>query len=388
MRKKLAARWRAGLFLIGATTLLCGFTLQSKPAMKKWEKFNFSTQLVKADELQRLSLDELKLLRGIVFGRHGRIFREQDIQDYLYSTDWYKADEDFKNSSLNDTERKNIDVIREVESQKHKQVEPGDLRFYKDRLITPAMLGKHSLAELHIMQAEIEAIHGKRFDEEPSLQTYFEERYWYEPAEKYEPAKLTEIERKNLTIISEASKSQRNLKLAPGDMLSFQNRVLTEDLLKGLSLHELRLLRNEIYALRGRQFKTPWISDYFYSQSWYNPLPDDREPQLSDIEKKNIATIVAYENRLHEELSNQPITKDLLEGMFLEDAGKLRNEIFARHGKVFTNKWLQKYFASFSWYKANPKFTDAMLSEIEKKNIVTIKAYETKAVSAMAAVEG
>src|SRR5262249_38714364 len=163
------------LLLIGAIPLLCGFTMQNKSAaLAKWEKFDFSTQLIKAEQIQRLSLDDLKLLRGIVFGRHGRIFREQDIQDYLYSTDWYKADENFKNSVLNDTERKNIDVIREVESEKHKQVEPGDLRFYKDRIITAEMLGKHSLAELHIMQAEIEAIHGKRFDEEPSLQTYFE----------------------------------------------------------------------------------------------------------------------------------------------------------------------------------------------------------------------
>ncbi len=386
---KRTARWRVSLLLIGAIPLLCGFIQQNKfAALKKWENFNFATQLVKADELQRLSLNELKLLRGIVFGKHGRVFRENDIQDYLYSRDWYKPDENFTNAVLNDEERKNIDVIREVESQKHKQVEPGDLRFYKDRVITPEMLGKHSLAELHIMKAEIEAIHGKRFDEEPSLQTYFEERYWYASSEKYNPTTLTEIERKNIATIAAATKSQRNLKLASGDMVSFQNRLLTDDVLKGLSLHELRLLRNEIYALRGRQFKTFWIADYFYSQSWYNPLPSSGEPQLSEIEKKNIAIIVAYENRLHDEVSSKPITRDLLEGMFLEDAAKLRNEIYARHGKVFTNKWLQKYFASFSWYKANPKFSESLLTAIEKKNIVTIKEYESQAVSAQAAIEG
>jgi hypothetical protein len=238
------------------------------------------------------------------------------------------------------------------------------------------------------MQSEIEAIHGKRFDEEPSLQTYFEERYWYEPAEKYNPGALTEIERKNLATLAGFQKAQRNLKLAPGDMITFQNRLIGEDLLKGLSLHELRLIRNEIYALRGRQFRTFWIQDYFYGQSWYKPMEDFKEPELSEVEKKNIATIVAFENRIHEEVSSKPLTKDLLEGMYLEDARKLRDEIYARRGKVFKNKWLQKYFASFSWYKANPQYSDALLSDIERRNLATIKAYEGKAESLMNLVEG
>jgi hypothetical protein len=32
----------------------------------------------------------------------------------------------------------------------------------------------------------------------------------------------------------------------------------------------------------------------------------------------------------------------------------MRDEIYARHGKVFKDPWTQKYFASFDWYKANP----------------------------------
>jgi hypothetical protein len=369
-------------------TLLCGFTVQKYPNMAKWEKFDFAKQAVKPEQLQGLSLKELSLLRGIVFGKHGRVFREQDIQNYLYSRDWYQVNDEFKNTLLNDSERRNIDVIREAEAKKHTKVEPGDLRFYRDRVITRDLLGKHSLAELHIMRAEIEAIHGKRFDDEPTLQTYFEERYWYAPVEKYEPKTLNETERKNMALILAATKEQRNLKLAPGDMSYFQSRPLTEDLLKGLSLHELRLLRNEIYARRGRLFRTAWLSDYFYSQDWYKPMDDFGEPELSPNEKKNIETIVAYENRIHEDLAAKIITQDLIDGMFLEDASKLRNEIYARRGKVFKDKWLNKYYASFSWYKANPAFSEAVLTATEKKNIATIKAYEKQAMSVWDAVEG
>ncbi|PYS75773.1 MAG: hypothetical protein DMF66_18425 [Acidobacteria bacterium] len=168
----------------------------------------------------------------------------------------------------------------------------------------------------------------------------------------------------------------------------FENRLVNEDMLRGLSLYELRLLRNEIYARRGRQFKTEWLSQYFYSQPWYYPRDDKGEPELSATERKNIDTIVAYERKLKDSLSAQPITPGLLEGMFLEDARKLRNEIYARHGKVFRDKWLQKYFASFDWYKPNPNYTDAALTAVERQNVAAIAAYEKKATSVMDAVEG
>jgi hypothetical protein len=388
MQKKLRGWLQAGSIAASIIVLLCGFTRQDHIPIGVWEKFDFAKNLVRPEDITRVPLNELKLMRGLIFGRHGRIFVEQEIQDYLYTKKWYQADDKFTNAMLNDTERKNLDTIRAEEARKHERVEPGDLRFYKDKLISKAMLGKPTLAELHIMQSEIEAIHGKRFDEEPGLQTYFEERYWYAPATKYAPGELSEIERKNIQTLVDYQKTERNLKLAPGDMISFQNRLISEDLLKGLSLHELRLVRNEIYARRGRQFKTFWIQDYFYGQSWYKPMDDFKEPEMSEIEKKNIATIVAYENRIHEELSSKPVTKDLLEGMFAEDASKLRNEIYARRGKVFKDKWLQKYFSSFSWYKANPSFSENLLTDIEKKNVATIKAYQGKAESLMRMVEG
>jgi len=171
-------------------------------------------------------------------------------------------------------------------------------------------------------------------------------------------------------------------------MEHFENRLVTEEMLRGLSLHELRLLRNEIYARRGRQFRTEWLAQYFWSQPWYEAREDNKEPELSETEQKNIQTIVAYENKIKESLSTTPVTEALFEGMFLEDARKLRNEIYARHGKVFKDRWLQGYFKSFSWYKPNPKYSDAALTAVERQNAAAIAAYEKKATSVLDAVEG
>jgi hypothetical protein len=357
-------------------------------AFKKLEAVDYSKQAVTREELKDLELWDLKLLRGVVFGRHGRVFKDREIQGYLKDRPWYKPDPSFTNASLNQTERANLDLIRELEAEKHDQIEPGDLRWWQTQPMTEEKLGTHSAAEWQVLRAEVEAVRGKRFEDDPWLQQYFEERYWYRADPAYDARSLTATERKNLTVIDAAQRKQRHAAISPGDMEHFDNRLVTEEMLKGLSLYELRLLRNEVYARRGRAFRTEWLSQYFYSQPWYDPREDYAEPELSETEKKNIETIVGYERKVKDSLSTRPLPAGLLEGMFLEDARKLRNEIYARHGKVFRDRWLQKYFASFDWYKANPRYTDATLTAVERQNAAAIAAYEKKATSVLDAVEG
>jgi hypothetical protein len=169
----------------------------------------------------------------------------------------------------------------------------------------------------------------------------------------------------------------------------FENQPITEQMLRGLSLHELRLLRNEVYARHGRSFGPAWLQQYFDFQSWYRPAEDGQKPsELSAVERQNVDTIVAYEKKLHDELGAKAVSRTMLEGLFLEDARKLRSEIYARHGKVFKDKSLQKYFTSLDWYKPDPQYSDKALSTIERKNAAIILAYERKADSVLNAVEG
>jgi YARHG domain len=368
--------------------LLIAIPAAAQDPMDALKALDFSKNALKQPQIQKLAPEDLKLLRGIIFGRHGRVFKDNDIKAYLEEQTWYKPNPDFKNSMLNDVERRNLDLIRIAEASKHEFIQPGDMRYWRDRQITPRKLGKHSGAEWKVLLAEVEAIHGKRFDDEPWLQQYFEERYWYFPNDNYDAKKLSPIEQKNLEILSGAQKRQRKVALLPGDMQFFEDRAISEQMLHGLSLHELRLLRNEIYARHGRMFHAEWLQQYFFFQPWYVPDENFKDEELSGNDKLNVETIVKYENQLHQELSTKPITRALLEGLFLEDASQMRQEIYARHGKVFKEPWLQKYFSSFDWYKADPNFSDALLSEVEKKNIATIAAYEKSAVTAMSTIEG
>ncbi|CAN5383246.1 hypothetical protein BH10BAC5_BH10BAC5_25550 [soil metagenome] len=55
----------------------------------------------------------------------------------------------------------------------------------------------------------------------------------------------------------------------------------------------------------------------------------------------------------------------------------MRNEIFARHGYIFTkNEKMIRYFSSQSWYNPTSYDVNNQLSQIEKSNISLIKSYE------------
>jgi hypothetical protein len=386
--------------LAAAAAAVVGQEFDAAERADRWQKFNRNnfhtvnfarTRLTKA-RIAKLdpngAVDDFALLRGVVFGKRGRVFKERSIQDYLEKQPWYKPNPNFSNSMLNAVERANLDLIRLTEAEKHDFIEPGDMRIWQTKPIIEDKLRGYTASELTILMAEIEAIHGKRFDDQPWLQKYFEERYWYKADPAYTPARLSVTEKKNIeTLLAEKSKG-RNTAISIGDMDNFQNVALTEDMLKGLTMMELRIIRNEFWARRGLKFSLPGIRQYFEWRDWYRPLKNQKLVKLNDVEKANVELILAYEGKLREKLSTEELADDFAESMFTEDLRILRNELYARHGRVFKDPVLQKYFESQPWYKADPEFKDEMLSTVEFKNLAKMKTAEEMAISKFSAAEG
>ncbi len=78
-------------------------------------------------------------------------------------------------------------------------------------------------------------------------------------------------------------------------------RELTVEDLQGLSQEQLRLARNEIYALEGRKFQDEDLQAYFDSKSWYQGTIEPGEftdDMLSDIERANVNLISDYEKEM------------------------------------------------------------------------------------------
>ncbi len=365
-----------------------------------WDKFDFTKKKVTKIQLDKLKyetddfepINELAIVRGILFGRRGRIFKEKSIQSYLEKQSWYKPNGKFTNSSLTATERANLDLIRLAEAARHSSVEPGDLRYWVTKEIPEEKIYSWSAADWSILIAEFEAIHGKTFPDQEWLQKYFDERYWYKRNPNYSSATLSVIERKNLELFISKRNEDRKVEVSFGDMDKFENVLLKEEQLKGLNLKELRSMRNEFFARNGKRFTVAAYKQDFEWQDWYKPLKDQSNVKLNATEEQNVKVIQGYEAKIRERLTTDVWTEDDVSGLYVEDLRILRNEIFAKHGRVFKDAKLQKYFEAQPWYKADATFTDdkilTVLSETEFKNVSTIKSAEENAISKFVIIEG
>lgn len=73
------------------------------------------------------------------------------------------------------------------------------------------------------------------------------------------------------------------------------------------------------------------------------------------------------------------VTSGILDDLTPEQLRIARNEIYAKHGKIFDDSQLQAYFESKSWYQGtvpSEEFSDSVLSEQEKRNAELILSFE------------
>lgn len=56
----------------------------------------------------------------------------------------------------------------------------------------------------------------------------------------------------------------------------------------------------------------------------------------------------------------------------------LKNTIYAQYGRAFSDPYLQAYFTSQWWYLVNPQYTDALLTEDDRKALALIEHQQSK----------
>ena len=109
-----------------------------------------------------------------------------------------------------------------------------------------------------------------------------------------------------------------------------------------------------------------------------------KEEKESKKKKEDADKAKKEDSEKEEETKEEAEAEEKTDNYILPDSSKselrlARNEIFARHGRMFDDQELQDYFNSKSWYRGTIRpedFSESMLSETEKANIETIKKYE------------
>jgi hypothetical protein len=220
------------------------------------------------------------------------------------------------------------------------------------------------------------------------------------------------------------------LSAAPDKVPYYFDREINAADLKPLTLRELDLVRNTIFARQGHTFRKKWLRDYFTSQPWYRPAEAKNEAKPSARDQKNAAFVAKFaadisaealaekakalnakellspEEEIELELAmralglqaegNPPpdhvvspldrpsmldkgvIDPDSLSDLSRRDLRILRNLIYARRGRPFKSPILREYFERMDWYKADPKYTDARLTKNDKRNIKIVQDVENE----------
>ena len=170
---------------------------------------------------------------------------------------------------------------------------------------------------------------------------------------------------------------------------------------ENLTLQQLEIALEELYARHGKAFANNDVQAYFDARDWYKNTGTSVE--LNDFEAANEVLLqvrIAQVNGTTVSGSNPYIQIDSnAAGYMISDsnsrylsAGDLRhlnaaqleaarNEIFARHGYIFSNENLRQYFYTKQWYApktVGDDFDNEVLNKFEQNNIKMIKIYERR----------
>ncbi len=167
------------------------------------------------------------------------------------------------------------------------------------------------LVKLKLMRNSIYAQYGVPFKTR-WLRDYFESRSWYKALDKPEKV-VAGVDLDNARAILKREHAMGGdagartvdlahiTRLTPDEMKALPDyrlpldKTVDVDALRDKPLIELKLLRNSVFAQRGKgDFHTPWLKAYYGSRAWYHPLPTMRA--LSKTDAQNVAVLKRLED--------------------------------------------------------------------------------------------
>jgi hypothetical protein len=75
-----------------------------------------SDKKIKANQLDGMSAEDIRIARNEIYARHGLIFQSEDLQEYFSAQPWYKGTvDDASKIKLTELEQQNIKTITDYE---------------------------------------------------------------------------------------------------------------------------------------------------------------------------------------------------------------------------------------------------------------------------------
>jgi hypothetical protein len=217
------------------------------------------------DDLKDRTLRELTLMRNWLYAKRGNEFRRRWLREFFTTQAWYQPDQ---RSFLNEEWRTNL---------------PEEESTLDDRNASAIADAESALTTEQLM-AMRDAVRARlKVSKTPDAND------------------LLELRLLSIRLGAWAGEGD-----APADLTPLENPARLDTLLRmkdldDLSPRDLKLLRNTIFARRGRTFETPLVKGHFKTVAWYRPDPKYSDKRLTDIDKKNVKLIQSLEKDLKRE---------------------------------------------------------------------------------------
>jgi hypothetical protein len=256
------------------------------------------------------TLRELSIMRNTIYARYGWDgFRKQWLRDYFHAQKWFKPNPAFSYKLISKADRYNAHVIGSMEASftetqlRHREAEiqARHGKVWNDKTQWVWKSGKKTHACDKPRGFDNDGAENDAEEEEGTPLSWdctFAREPWYKPNPHFSEADLTPDERIELGLIDRQlgvfstdeggrAKAEQSL-----------DQLLELGALRKLSLRDLRLLRNTVYARRGRPFKSPVIRQHFRGMRWYKEDPAYSDKLLTETDRRNVRLIRSVEDEL------------------------------------------------------------------------------------------
>lgn len=201
-------------------------------------------------DLANRTLRELAIMRNTPYARMGHRFRRPWLSQYFSSQSWYHSTRQVADNELNERDRRNAQAVGRFDTA----------------------LSREALEAL--------ATALRQRDERGLLQE----------GDEVEAVLLSQRLGRNITITRATNRDS-----TPLDDPDQLDTVLERRELLEMSPRDLWILRNMIYARRGRPFRSSILLEYFEGTSWYHPEDTYNDARLRRVDRQNLRMIQSVE---------------------------------------------------------------------------------------------
>lgn len=309
------------------------------------------TRYLTSGEISGMSAQVICYAKNELYARHGRLFESDELQNYFDGQSWYYG-----------------------------YVNPDSF--------SPSVFNKYETANVDLLsKREAELVRGGYALDVPG--------YSYDPVYAYSEGGVIYSSSSNSSYI-----------FADSD-----RRYLNQSEVNALTLQAICYAKNEIYARHGRMFVSQELTDYFNTKSWYygSVYPENFSPSvfntyetanidlLNNTEQArqaggyvldqpgyNIYAVGTAGNSTGSEFifydsDSRYLSDAEVNSLSCQMACYAKNEIYARHGRMFVSQELNDYFNSKSWYYGTilpDNFSASVFNKYENANIEALKNRE------------